>query len=331
MADSAAHRSLGGDARRILDLDRRLKARGALLGAACGDAIGAPFEGMPALVRRSEDVLAETSSGLHYTDDTAMTIALAESLVEVGDLDQDHLAGTFATHWRREPWRGYGRAAFELLQSIAAGGAWRSLAARQFGGQGSWGNGGAMRVAPVAVMAGGDVPRAVALARRSAQVTHAHPLGIDGAAVQAGAISLALATPRNEPLAVQPYLARLRLIAREQAMVEQLEQVGAFESDPDPGEVGGILGTGVDALSAVPAGIGAAVFAGGRGTADAMADTIRFALAMGGDTDTIASMAGAIVGAHLGAEAIPQSWVRRLEGAALLIDLADRLAAMHDE
>jgi len=310
-----------------MTLELRLKARGALLGAACGDALGAPFEGMPDSFRGDVRVLFDSSSMLRYTDDTAMTIALAESLIEAGDLEEDHLAATFARHWRAEPWRGYGRGAFDLLQSLAAGASWRTLATAQFGGQGSWGNGAAMRVAPVALFAAGDVPLTLELARRSARVTHAHPLGVDGAALQAGAIALALGTPADEPLNPRTFPARLRLFTREALMTDQLARLADLAADePEPSVVAERLGNGVDALSAVPAAIASALLAGERGTGDAMTGAIRFAISLGGDTDTIASMAGAIVGAHLGAESIPQAWVRRLERAYRLIQLADGLA-----
>lgn len=309
-------------------LELSLKARGALLGAACGDALGAPFEGMPTRLRDDLTAFDQSTAMLRYTDDTAMTIGLAESLIEVGDLDEDHLATVFARHWRAEPWRGYGRSTFGLLQSLAAGASWRTVAATRFGGQGSWGNGAAMRVTPVALFAR-EVHGAMDLARRTAVVTHAHPLAIDGAAVQAGAIALAMETPADLPLRAATLLGRLRILAREGRMADQLARLADIAADePEPAVVARQLGNGVDALSSVPAAIAAALLAGGHTTGDAMEGAIRFAIAVGGDTDTIASMAGAIVGAHLGAESVPQAWIRRLEGADRLIQLADRLASL---
>jgi poly(ADP-ribose) glycohydrolase ARH3 len=308
-----------------MTLDARLKARGALLGAALGDALGAPYEGLPAGTARADDIDPGPSRGspLRYTDDTAMTLALAESLVAVGDLDEDHLAATFARHWRAEPWRGYGRGTFALLGALDAGGSWRVEAPRQFGGQGSWGNGAAMRVAPVAVLAGGDPGRAAGLAARSARVTHAHPLGVEGAALQAGAVALALRTPPDEPLDRPVVLGSLLATIGEEAFAEQLRRVEALPADSPPDEVAQRIGCGIDALSSVPAALSVALLVSGS-----FAGAVSFAIALGGDTDTIASMAGAIVGAHLGAEAIPQGWVRRLEGRDRIVGLADAVAAL---
>jgi poly(ADP-ribose) glycohydrolase ARH3 len=282
----------------------RSKARGTLLGVACGDALGAPYEGLAHPGSPEPTRVDEGLSALRYTDDTAMTLALAESLVEHGGLVEDHLADAFVRSWREEPWRGYGRGTFQLLRKLEAGGHWRQAAIDQFGGQGSWGNGAAMRVAPIALFAGGDPARAAELARRSARVTHAHPLGVDGASLQAAAVAIALRTPAHHSIVAREFIGALRGFVREPALVLQLDAVGGLAEDASAAEVAARIGSGVDALSSVPAAIAAAIRADGS-----LPAAIAGAIAMGGDTDTIASMAGAIVGAHLGAEAVPQAWV----------------------
>ena len=293
-------------------MDQRSKARGALLGAALGDALGSSLEGRTPSPSDVEAALAVSSHSLdgghgpsagptlYWTDDTAMTIAFAESLVAVGDLDEDHLARTFARHWRQEPWRGYGRGTRSLLREVHEGGSWRTLAPAQFDG-GSYGNGAAMRVAPAAVFAAGDTERTLDLARRSARVTHAHPLGVDGAALQAGVVAFALRTPADQPIDREGLLAAARASVAEEAMGVQLDAVAGLPADATPSDVAVRIGHGIDALSSVPAALAAALLAGGS-----VVDTFRFALAIGGDTDTISSMAGAVTGAHLGAEAIPE-------------------------
>lgn len=87
-----------------------------------------------------------------------------------------------------------------------------------------------------------------------------------------------------------------------------------------PDDVAYQIGNGVDALTSVPAAPAVVRLAG-----DSMEAAMRFAMAVGGDTDTIASMAGAVVGARLGADAIPEAWLDRLEGRDRLIELADQL------
>ncbi|MBW3591836.1 MAG: ADP-ribosylglycohydrolase family protein [Actinobacteria bacterium] len=264
----------------------RSRFRGALVGAAVGDALGAPFEGYPHPlgIGQFDDVATEPSA-LRYTDDTALTHALAESLIECGSLDLDHLAGRFAHTFNKDPHRGYGAGAARLLERVGAGEDWRTLAPNQFGDKGSFGNGAAMRVAPVALIAYPAVNRAVSMGRSSATVTHTHPEAVDAAGVQAAAVALAVAHLKPSSTA---------------------------------SEVAATTGTGIKAVEAVPAALAAVLL-----NMTSFSATIQFAVNLGGDTDTIASMAGAVAGARLGEEAIPYSWTKLKEWKAGC--LADRL------
>jgi poly(ADP-ribose) glycohydrolase ARH3 len=131
-----------------------------------------------------------------YTDDTQMMIALAESLLRCGGIEEQDLAGTFRAHFHPE--RGYGSGTRTVMALWDRGVAVSVAAGRIFEGQGSSGNGAAMRVTPVGVRFFADQARVVSEARRSAQVTHAHPQGADGAVVQA--VAVAAAMDRRDPL-----------------------------------------------------------------------------------------------------------------------------------
>lgn len=295
--------------------------RGALVGTVVGDALGAPVEGHPGPVAEARLVyLEEHGRRFRYTDDSAMTFALAESLLFCGDLDEDHLAATFAAHYERDPARGYGPGTASLLARVAAGADWRKAADRQFGGQGSLGNGAAMRVAPIALYSHGDLHRTVALARRSARVTHAHPEGVDGAAVQAAAVALALAQPGDLHLDGGAFLAAVRQVAATEALARNLDVVAGVAPGSSAGDVAAVMGTGITAAEAVPAAICAFL-----SHPDSFAGTVSFAIGLGGDTDTIAAMAAAISGARLGASSVPPSWMEQVEGTKKAITLADRL------
>jgi poly(ADP-ribose) glycohydrolase ARH3 len=89
-----------------------------------------------------------------------------------------------------------------------------------------------------------------------------------------------------------------------------LEKVESLVASEEPDAVAARIGNGISALQAVPAALAAFL-----SNADSFRGTIRFAIRMGGDTDTIASMAGALSGAYLGEEAIPAVWRSRTEGA----------------
>ncbi|MBK5223310.1 MAG: ADP-ribosylglycohydrolase family protein [Acidimicrobiia bacterium] len=296
--------------------------RGAMVGVAIGDALGARFEGHPGPVDPGTVAahLGDTSP-LTYTDDTALTIAVAESLLACGRLDDDHLAHELAATYSREPHRGYGAGTAALLGQVAAGGDWRRLAAAQFDGTGSFGNGAAMRSTPLALHAGSRPVLAADLARRAARTTHTHPAGAEGAAAISAAISHTLCGARPGTL---PHI--VQLIVREPHLADQLWAVADLPAHADPQVVAGTTGTGISALEAVPAAI-----ASHTQNPDSFTDTIAFAISLGGDTDSIAAMAGALAGACHGYGAIPHAWIDRVEGCERLLQLADRLAARHTD
>ena len=122
-----------------------------------------------------------------YTDDTVMAISIVNVLDQCGTIDQDLLAHRFAERYRADPHRGYGATAHEVLLEIGSGARWQDVSPAAFGGEGSMGNGGAMRVGPVGAYFADDVDAAVRNARASAEVTHGHADG------QAGAIAVAVA------------------------------------------------------------------------------------------------------------------------------------------
>ncbi len=165
------------------------RALASLEGLSVGDAYGEQFF----LHRRLlDEPTPQTVPGpWPWTDDTAMAIAIVDVLREHGRIDQDALAYQFHRNYQRDPFRGYGRGMRELLPEIAAPGAWKLLAPRLFGGQGSLGNGSAMRVAPVGAFFAPDLDRVVHEAALSAEVTHYHPEGAAGAIAVAVAAALA--------------------------------------------------------------------------------------------------------------------------------------------
>ena len=170
------------------ELDR---ARGALLGTFVGDALGMPFEGAPPtrIPERLTMLDARLGRGT-YTDDTQMAIALAESLLDRGGVDAEALGRAFADAY--DPRRGYGSGTTEVLRLVRAGVRTDDAARLAFGGEGSQGNGAAMRIAPIAVRFADDTTALVRAARASARVTHAHPLAVDAAVAQTAAIAAAV-------------------------------------------------------------------------------------------------------------------------------------------
>ena len=117
-----------------------------------------------------------------------MALSIVEVLAAHERIEQDALAAAFARRYRDEPDRGYGGMARSILEEIADGAPWPVVTRAVFDGQGSMGNGAAMRVAPIGAYFADDPARAADEARRSSEPTHWHADG------QAGAMAVAAAT-----------------------------------------------------------------------------------------------------------------------------------------
>ena len=105
---------------------------------------------------------------------------LSAVLKSHGSVHQDALAKRFARRFERDPERGYGKMTRIQMREIMAGAKWRDMAANAFGGQGSMGNGSAMRVAPLGAYFADDLERCAEEAKASSLVTHTHPEGMAG-------------------------------------------------------------------------------------------------------------------------------------------------------
>lgn len=214
-----------------------------------------------------------------------------------------------------------GPAAASLLARVAEGADWRAAAQNQFGGEGSFGDGAAMRVTPVALFSSGGPVAAARLARRSARITHTHPLALDGAAVQAAATAVALETPAGEHIAPERLVGVLHEVVTTGEHHVALERVVGLCRGAAADTVVDMLGTGVAAVEAVPTALLAFLQ-----HQSSFEEAVRFAIGLGGDTDTIGAMTGALAGAHLGRRAIPATWLDRVEARSRLDDLARRFA-----
>ncbi len=158
-----------------------------LNGLSVGDSFGENFFWDAEKVKKCIEAKAVPNPPWYLTDDSVMAIGILEILEKYGAINQDELAKTFAKNYRKNPFRGYGSMAHEILQDISCGKNWREVSAAAFNGKGSFGNGASMRVGPVGAFFSSDMSNAVTQARLSAEITHAHPEG------QAGAIAVAAA------------------------------------------------------------------------------------------------------------------------------------------
>lgn len=297
---------------------------GSLLGLAVGDAVGASFEGLSAAYmsenfRTGRELIAAVSLGdLCYTDDTQMTIGVAETLVRHGRIDTPHLCKCFAKNF--DPNRGYGGGARAVLYAMKKGHDHRYLAENYFPG-GSYGNGGAMRVAPVGLFFRQNHEQLWEQAKLSALPTHVHPLGIEGAQVLALAIGIA---SEMKEYSKQEFFQQLIARCHSHAYRGPLRRAKDLDDIKDLG----LFGNGIEA----PESVVTAIATFGL-TPNCYESTITNAVFLGGDTDTIAAMAGAISGAYLGVDAIPTQLIEGLEdgyqGRAYISRLAKELCTAH--
>src|SRR3954462_3079857 len=143
-----------------MTINREDRFVGSLLGVLVGDSLGAPIEGFEPheIARRYGSVTDHLPNryGMGtYTDDTDMTILCAESLLTSRGFDADAMAQHLARHFDAE--RRYGRGTIEALERINDGVHWGSAAKNIYGPVGSYRNGGAIRVAPIALSHAEDV------------------------------------------------------------------------------------------------------------------------------------------------------------------------------
>jgi poly(ADP-ribose) glycohydrolase ARH3 len=202
---------------------------------------------------------------------------------------------------------------------IKSGEAWYSAANRLYQG-GSFGNGSAMRVAPVGLLYSRNLEKLREIAYQSSSITHSHELGKEGAALQACAVALALNTPSDEDIDREAFLSRLQNFIQDRLYKEKVAQIRELLGEQDKAKVVAVLGNGIEAPRSVPT----AIYCFLR-QPQSYKDTVIYAISLGGDTDTIAAMAGAISGAYLGIEAIPSEWRAKLENREYIETLAEKL------
>jgi len=295
---------------------------GSMLGGAIGDAIGE----LAFLYKKKDQLCKEVEKCqlLVYTDDTAMAIGIAKAIVERSDLEEMHLGKVLDNEFCKEPWRGYAPGpptVFALVRSRKL--TYSEAAASLYGGSGSYGNGAAMRVAPVALffhaLPKKDFYEKVKL---SAMITHTHPIGIDGAVIQARAISLALT---KTEISYEEFIDDLIQFCQTKEMKGKLKLLKELLSKKEePKNAINKLGKSVAAHESVPF----SLFCFLRHPYS-FKDCLMCAVLNGGDRDTLGAMACSICGAYLGIDAIPQKWKKKIENLDLIKELTEKLYEMH--
>ncbi|CAK7283441.1 ADP-ribosylglycohydrolase family protein [Streptomyces misionensis] len=285
----------------------RAAARRSLEGLALGDAFG---ERWFPLIREPRQALDEIRARRtpeeepwHWTDDTAMALALLRVLDTHGEVRPRELALAFALGYDADPARGYGHGMHQLLpRLLQAPEKWPQLARGLFGGEGSLGNGAAMRVAPLGAFFHAAPERVVTEATRSAEVTHAHPEGVAGAV----AVAVAAALSARGDLRIADVVA----LTPAGSVREGLARAAEVPFTTEPWRAADLLGNGqrIRADDTVPF----AVWCAARHPGD-LARALWTTAEGFGDVDTTCAIAGGIVAARTGVGGVPRVWLERRE------------------
>ncbi|GAB2933586.1 ADP-ribosylglycohydrolase family protein [Nonomuraea fastidiosa] len=278
------------------------RAAASLHGLALGDAFGSQF-----FVPANRDHLSARSlppAPWQWTDDTEMACSIYRVLADHGGIDQDELAASFAA--RHDFDRGYGPSTNRMLRLVREGGDWRELSAGLFDGKGSWGNGAAMRVAPLGAWFAGDAAEAARQAELSARVTHTHPEAVAGAVAVAVAAAVTAADPG---LPAGPFLDRVAEHVPPGMVRDGITEARRLLTIGDPALAAGALGNGrqVAAHDTVPF----TLWVAARHRDDFETAMWTTAVA-GGDVDTTCAIVGGIVAAGPQAH-LPRQWRVRCE------------------
>jgi len=297
--------------------------QGSALGTFVGDAMGREVEGWPwELIRARHGVLKEIGEGV-YTDDSEMMIGIMESLKKDPGFDPALTAQRFLANFH--PFRGYGPRIYGIMDRLRQGASWDQV------GTDSWGNGGAMRIAPIGFFFHDDRKQLQEVALMCTRITHRHPQGVAGALAQALAVGMATQKGVNgEAIDQVVFLEAIvqgvegidKGVAHELGRIAEMKQGGDLEATIE--RIAAAFPRDVSAKGAVPAAIASFVIN------DNLPDTVLTAVNCGGDTDTIGAMAGALAGAYYGFSSIPSIWLEPLEngekGRDYVAALAEGLA-----
>lgn len=288
--------------------DTRLsRAQSSLEGLSVGDAFGERFFLHPDVVESLVAGHAIPASPWYYTDDTQMALSIVAILRKYGEINQDRLAESFVKQYDSQ--RSYGPAMHGLLTQIREGEPWQQVASSLFGGQGSYGNGAAMRVAPIGAFFAEDLDLVVSQARASAEITHTHPEAIAGAIAVAVAAAWAWRLKSSLP-SKEEFLNFVLPYVPESEVSSKIRLAGNLHDETPVQSAATVLGNGthVSAQDTVPFALWCAAQ-----HLNNYEEALWLTVSGLGDRDTTCAIAGGIVALSTGVEGIPTAWLQARE------------------
>jgi ADP-ribosylglycohydrolase len=291
----------------MTSLDR---ARESLVGLSVGDALGQCFFSVPPdNVDRTVIHRLLPDAPWYYTDDTEMSLSVVSVLADFGRVDQEALAIRFANNYSYD--RAYGPAMHRALSRIREGEGWRMVSQSLFAGPGSFGNGAAMRSAPIGAFFFGDTQAVIENASLAAEVTHAHSEGTAGAIAVAVAAAVACEfRAAGVPPSHEEFLERVVVAVPPSEVRSRILKAQSMRKVQSVRFPASALGVGKDmtAHDTVPF----ALWCCGQ-SLDNFEEAVWLGIEAGVDRDTIGAIIGGVVVCYAGQHRIPSEWLRRRE------------------
>ena len=263
-------------------LKKRSQILGCILGGALGDAWGGPWEGKPG---RIAFYIPSRSS---ISDDTQLTLATCESIIENGGIHAERLASHFATWFATGRISGIGSSTLKAMRDLIAGVHWALAGSR---GEYSAGNGAAMRIAPLAFLVDPAKPADRTMIRDVCRITHHNDEAYIGALAVVIAIRLILAGAWTHE---KSFLVAVAESIPDSAVRDRIKEFVPLTLHPS--DVASRFGASGYVVDSVPLALYCAQFIAERPLSMVIAQAIE----AGGDTDTIASITGQIAGTVAG-------------------------------
>lgn len=283
--------------------DALARAQQSLLGLRIGDAFGEGFFVPAQEFREAVASRCRPDVPWFYTDDTEMSLSVVALLSRRGELDQDELIALFARHFDLS--RGYGPSMQRALRQIQEGEAWQTVIGQAFEGQGSYGNGAAMRAGPIGAYFADNLARVVEQARCASLVTHRHPEAVAGAvAVAVAAAHAWTLSQTRQPTSPVKFLEFVLPHVPDSEVQSKLRRAARLPRTTTPELAASILGNGerLSAQDTVPFCLWAAAH-----FPDDYEEALWATVSAGGDRDTTCAIVGSIV-ALRAVDSIPAAW-----------------------
>jgi ADP-ribosylglycohydrolase len=283
---------------------------GSLVGGAIGDAFGGPYEGSAPPVRINDE------AEWRLSDDTQLTLATCEAVVAAGRVDPEVIGARMAEWFKARRLSGLGASTHKALAELAAGGHW-ALVGRK--GEMAAGNGAAMRVAPLAFLLDPTDPDHRRTLRDVCRITHHHEEAYAGALAIVAPVRFAWeGTWAGEP----GFIPRTVELLPDCRVRDRLKKLTTLDPHLPPSDVAKHTGNSGYVVESVPL----ALYGAQQVRSLGFQQMIEGLVAAGGDTDTIASMAGQVAGAVIGYGSLPKTMLDRLPDGQMVSRIAGRFA-----